>query len=145
MTGSPCNREALSNPPAPWGDPGRAETRLWQEGCPLWQIHMGWVPPVDDSDVTRAASHCGDGPTQIRPSSTQTRACSKVVMGRAGSNPCAWGSAKEINAGSRKDTEGRKPGASNCPLRDQVLATTPSAFLSKSQDFLSLLNSTPPA
>lgn len=47
-----------------------------------------------------------------------------------------WGSAKEINAGSTKDTEGRKPGARNDPMRDQVLATTPSVFLSKSQDFL---------
>lgn len=47
--GSPSNGEALSNPPATRGDPGRAETRLRQEGCPLWQIHMDWVSPVGDT------------------------------------------------------------------------------------------------
>lgn len=64
--------------------------------------------------------------------------------GHAGSNPCAWGSAKEINAGSRKDTQGRKTGASNYPMRLQVLATTPSVILSKSKDLLSFLNSITP-
>lgn len=60
--GSHSNEEALSNVPTIWGDPGRAQTRLWLKGCPLWQIHMGWVSPVDDCAVTRAASCCGDGP-----------------------------------------------------------------------------------
>lgn len=145
--GIPCNGEALSNPPATRGDPGRAVKRLWQEGCPLWQIHVGEVFPEDDCVVTRAASHCGDGPVlgmhpdktgqaapRQRPAAKQLWPCwfKFIYLGLSQGNKCR----------EQKGHRGQK--TRRYPMRDQVLATTKSVFLSKSQDLLSFLNSTLP-
>lgn len=81
--GSPCNGEALSSPPATWGDPGRAETRLWKEGW--WQIYVAgclqWVTLCCDQ-----SSFLGMHPGQT---AAPGKGLQQSSAGHAGSKPCA--------------------------------------------------------
>lgn len=94
--GSPCKGEALSNPPATWEDPGRAETRLWKEGW--WQMCgkstragcLQWVTLCCD----QSSFLLGDGPVLgMEPDQTGQAAPDKGLQqssaGHAGSKPCA--------------------------------------------------------